>query len=191
MQNIMQTSHGLDQDMSRISSRETRAQNVSSSMRSITGHPKQNMKTSRVSIGYQRLEILQHCQAMDFVNFLTRDESWFFWNIPIMLYHGVWAASRDAVPETLMTKIDPEKCMISIIWSISGIHSLLALTKDVKYKFNSQYLCQYGIPDIQQRMCSSSHTQPLKRILLHLNNASTHNSRLSSEKMESAKAQRV
>jgi hypothetical protein len=69
------------------------------------------------------------------------------------LWHGVWAASRDKIPETPITKIDTEKCMISIIWSISGIHSLLALIKEMKY--NSQYFCQHVIPDIhiQQNIC--------------------------------------
>jgi hypothetical protein len=81
--------------------------------------------------------------------------------------------------------------MISIIWSISGIHSLLALTKDMKYI--SQCFCQHVIPDIhiQQNICSSSRSKTLKDILLHLDNAPAHNSRLSSEKLAFAKAQSV
>jgi hypothetical protein len=75
-------------------------------------HPEQNMKASRVDMSYQLLEILQHCQATDFVNFLTEDESWF---VLEYLHYGVWAASRDDVPETLVRKTDTEKSMISII----------------------------------------------------------------------------
>jgi hypothetical protein len=90
-----------------------------------------------------------------------------------------------------MTKIDSEKCMISIIWSISGIHSLLALTNGMEYKYNSQSFCQHVILDIQQSICSSIRRKPLKGILWHLDNAPAHNSRLSSDKIESAKAQRV
>jgi hypothetical protein len=37
-----------------------------------------NMKASRVVMPYELLEIFQHCQATDFVNLLTGDESWFF-----------------------------------------------------------------------------------------------------------------
>jgi hypothetical protein len=51
-------------------------------------------------------------------------------------------------------KKDSEKCMISIIWCISGIHRRPALTKGTKY--NSQYFCQRVILDIQQNICSSS-----------------------------------
>jgi hypothetical protein len=49
--------------------------------------------------------------------------------------------SRDEELETRMTKIDNEKSLISVIWSISGIHSLLALTK--RMKSNSEYFSQH------------------------------------------------
>jgi hypothetical protein len=58
-------------------------------------------------------------------------------------------------------------------------------------KYDSQSFCQYVIPDIQQAICSSSGRKTLKGILLHLDNAPRRNSQLSSEKIESAKAQRV
>jgi hypothetical protein len=97
------------------------------------------------------------------------------------LWYRVCAASRDEVPETSMRKIDSRKCMKSIIWSISGIHSLRALTEGMKYKYNSQYFCQHVIPDIhiQQNICSSGHRTTLNGILLYLDNAQAHNSRLS------------
>jgi histone-lysine N-methyltransferase SETMAR len=186
MQNIMQTSQGLERGMSQISSGETRAQKAPSSIGSTSAHP--NMKASRVAMSHQLLEILQHCQATSFVNFLTGDESWFFSE---HLHYGVWAAFRDAVSETSMTTMSAEKDMISIIWSISGIRSLLALTKGMKSKSNSQCFCQHVIPDIQQNICSSSRRKTSNHILLHLETASAHNSRLSSKKIESANAQRV
>jgi hypothetical protein len=55
-------------------------------------------------------------------------------------HYGVWAASKDDVPETLIAKIDNEKCMISILWSTSGIHRRLVWTKGMKY--NSPCFCQ-------------------------------------------------
>jgi hypothetical protein len=137
-------------------------------------------------MSHQFLEILPHCQTTDFVNFLTWDQPWLFLDYP---HFGIWAASRDEAPKTPMTKHDTENCMISIIWSISGIHSLLRLTKGMKY--NSQYFCQHVIPHIQQNICSSSRRKSLKDILLHLDKATAHNLRPSSEKIESAKAQRV
>jgi hypothetical protein len=81
--------------------------------------------------------------------------------------------------------------MISMIWFISGIYLLFALTKGMKCKRNSQGFWRHVIPDFQQNICSSSRRKPLKGILLHLDNATVHNSQFSSEKIESAKTQRV
>jgi hypothetical protein len=53
--------------------------------------------------------------------------------------------------------------MISIISSISGIHSRLALTKVMTY--NSQGFRQRVIPDVQQNICSSNRRETLKGIL--------------------------
>jgi hypothetical protein len=75
MQNIMKRSHGLEREMPQIFSGETRAQKVSSSMGFARFHAEQNMKGSRVAMSHQLLEILQHCQTTDFVNFLTGNES--------------------------------------------------------------------------------------------------------------------
>jgi hypothetical protein len=148
-----------------------------------------SMSASRVAISDQLLEILQHCQATDFVNFLTGPSRGFVWSIMIM----VWCLDRVQRWGTRNTndKSETEKCMISIIWSISGIPSLLALTKRIKY--NSSYFCQHVIPDlhIQQHICSPSRKIMLKNGLLHLGKAAGHNSRLSSEKIDSPKAQRV
>jgi transposase len=58
-------------------------------------------------------------------------------------------------------------------------------------KYNSQYFSQHVIPDIQQSVCSSSIRKPLKRMLLHLDNALARNSRRASEEIESPKAQRL
>jgi hypothetical protein len=88
-----------------------------------------------------------------------------------------------------MTTIDIEKCMIATIWPISGIPSLLVLTKGMKY--NSQCSGQDVIPVIQQNICLSGRRRTLKDILLRLDNARSRNLRLFSEKIESAKAQRA
>jgi hypothetical protein len=48
-----------------------------------------------------------------------------------------------------MATTDTEKWMISIIWSISAIHSLMPLSEALKYKDNSQYYCQPAIADSQ------------------------------------------
>jgi hypothetical protein len=148
--------------------------------------PEQNMKASRLAMSLQLLEILQHCQATDFVNFLTGDELWLFLEHP---HYVFWAASRDEVLETPMTRIGTEKCMISIIWFISRIRSPVALTKEMKR--NSQYFSRHLFPDIQQSFCSSSGRKRLKDMRFHLDNVLSPNSWLSSETIECANPQRA
>jgi hypothetical protein len=58
-------------------------------------------------------------------------------------------------------------------------------------KCNSQYFCQHVIPDIQQHICSSSRNKTLKDVLLHLDNARAHDSRLSPETIKFPKAKRA
>jgi hypothetical protein len=108
-------------------------------------------------------------------DFLDRERVVVLFGIFPLLY-GVSAASGYEVPESPMTKLYTEKCMISIIWSISAIQSLLELTNRMKY--NSQYFCHMVIPDIRQTISSSSRRKTLKIILLHLDNAQFHDSRL-------------
>jgi hypothetical protein len=60
----------------------------------------------------------------------------------------------------------------------------------MKSKYNSHYCYQHTLPGIQQNICSSSRRKTLNGILLHRDNEPALNSRLSSEKIESAKAQR-
>jgi hypothetical protein len=157
MQNIMQISQGLERGISQNSSWATRVQKALSSMDFTQAHS--NMKASAVIMLHQFLEILQHCHATNFWIFDRRRD-----RVLLECPHcDVWATSRDAIPETTMTKMNVEKGMISIIWSISGIQSLYALTKGMKCKYNSQYFCQLVIPDIQQYICSSSRRKNIER----------------------------
>jgi hypothetical protein len=67
-----------------------------------------------------------------FQGIFTGDDSWFF------LYYlcdSIWAASRDdELPQRIRQKIDTEKCLISILWSVNGIYSLLDVFKGRRYK---------------------------------------------------------
>jgi hypothetical protein len=76
-------SQGLEIDMSQDYSRETRAEKVSSLIGSMPAHSEENRKASRVAAPRQLLEMLQHCQARDFVNFLVGTSRGFFWSVPM------------------------------------------------------------------------------------------------------------
>jgi hypothetical protein len=109
---------------------------------------------------------------MDFEHIITGDESWFYlYN----LLDSASAESRDTLPERVRRKIDTEKCLISVLWSFSGIHHLIDMPPGMKY--NSSFFCDVVMPGLIQNMTSSSRRKTLKLFFIHLDNARPHNSK--------------
>jgi hypothetical protein len=77
--------------------------------------------------------------------------------------------SRDEVPERIKRKIDIRKCLISIIWSVNGVHSLLDVPKDIAY--NSTFFCDSVGSDFVESICTYSRRKTLKEIIVHLEDA--------------------
>jgi hypothetical protein len=90
-------------------------------------------ETERWVRSEELLQILEKCQQINFVTLLTGDESLSFLE---HLESRIWAASRDEISENVKTKLI-RKSMISIIWNITGIKSLIALPKGMKYNRQS------------------------------------------------------
>jgi hypothetical protein len=86
-------------------------------------------------------------------------------------------------------KIDAEKCMLSILWSITGIHSLIDVPKAITY--NSAFLCDIVVTDLVRDICSHSRRKSLKGIYIHLDNARPQNSKPAAECLSRTKANRV
>jgi hypothetical protein len=57
---------------------------------------------------------------------ITGNELWFFFYYPC---DSVWSASREEFPQCIKQENDTEESMVSIPWSINGIHSLLDVPK--------------------------------------------------------------
>jgi hypothetical protein len=65
-----------------------------------------------------------------FQQIVTGDESWFFFYYPC---DSGSAASRDELPQRIKQKINMENCLVSILWLVNGIHSLLDVPKGTTY----------------------------------------------------------
>jgi hypothetical protein len=123
---------------------------------------------------------------MDFEYMMTGDESWFYsYNTP----DAAWEASRDELPERIKRKIDPRKCLISVLWSVTEIHHLIDVRPGMKY--NSSFFCDVVMPGLIQNMTSSSRRKTLKLFFIHLDNARPHNSKQSQECIQASKAKRL
>jgi hypothetical protein len=82
-----------------------------------------------------------------------------------------------------------EKCLISVIWSVNGIHNLLDMPKEIPY--NSPFFCDVVVSDLVENDCAHSRRQVLKGVLVHLDSARPHNSKQSNECLTEFGARRV
>jgi hypothetical protein len=76
-------------------------------------------------------------KASGFQRIITGDEPWFFFDRP---NDSISAASRDELPQRTKQKIDTEKCLVSILWSVSRIHSFLDVPKGTTYNVQHSVL---------------------------------------------------
>jgi hypothetical protein len=92
-------------------------------------------------------------------------------------------------PKASSKKIDTEKCLISAVWSVNGIHSLLDVPKGTTY--NTTFFYDVVILDLLENVSAWSQTRTLKGIVMHFDNASPHNSKKSNECLTEFDARRV
>jgi hypothetical protein len=86
-------------------------------------------------------------------------------------------------------KIYIEKCLISVFWSVNGIHSLLDVPKGSTY--NTAFFCDQVVPSLVQGITSHGRRKPVQGFMIHFDNASPHNSRRSRECLGSYRATRL
>jgi hypothetical protein len=82
-----------------------------------------------------------------------------------------------------------QKCLISIIWSMSGIHSFLALPTGVPY--DAEFFRASVLPNIERNLCDGQHMKMLRGVYLHIDNALAHNTKRSRQEIARTKASRV
>jgi hypothetical protein len=85
--------------------------------------------------------------------------------------------------------IDAEKCLISILWFVNGIHSLVDIPKGESY--SSAFFCNVVVPNLVENICSGSRRRSLTGFYVHLDNERPHNSHQSNDRLQSTKAQRM
>jgi hypothetical protein len=146
----------------------------------------ENQVQCRITFSEELLQVLHHARETNFDNLLTGDESWFYYEYP---HDSAWAASRATLPTRTARKIGSKKCLISIIWSTSGIHSLLVLPAGVRY--DAEFFCASVLSDVEKNLCQGSRRKTLRGIYLHFDNAPAHNAKRSRQEIARTKATRV
>jgi hypothetical protein len=75
-------------------------------------------------------------------------------------HNSGWAASSDELPERMRQKIDGEKCLISILWGLNRIHSLIDIAKGIPY--NTALFCEQVVPSLVADITSPGRWKTLK-----------------------------
>jgi hypothetical protein len=75
---------------------------------------------------------------------------------------------------------------VSVIWSKSGIHSLVALPAQVRY--NTEFFCVSVLPDIEKNPCDGKRRKTFRGRYLHLNKVPAYNAMRSRQAIAPTKA---
>jgi hypothetical protein len=122
-------------------------------------------------------------KASDFQRIITGDGLWFFFRCP---GDSVLAASRGELPQSIKQKIDTEKCLVSIPWSVNEIPSLLNVFKGTTY--NTAFFTDAVMPSLIENVRSRTRRKMLKRWLIPMDNARHHNPGRAQRYIEASRA---
>jgi hypothetical protein len=87
------------------------------------------------------------------------------------------------------TENSDERYLGSIIWSTSGIRSLLALLAGMRY--DVEFFCASVLPGIERNLCDGKRRKTLRDVCPHLLNGPAHNAKRSRQEIARTKATRV
>jgi hypothetical protein len=116
-------------------------------------------RAERVSLSTDLLRILQENQKTDFASVMRDNESWFLFEYP---HQSIWVSFRDEVPEKIKRKNHIEKCLISLILLVNGMHSLVDVPKGITH--NTIFFYDVVFHDLLANVCAWSRRRTLKRI---------------------------
>jgi hypothetical protein len=102
-----------------------------------------NQKRESVSYSKLLLTVLIEQKVSGFQRIIAGDESWFF---RCYVCDSVSAASRDEVSQRIKQKIETEKCLVSIPWSVNAIPSLFDLPRGTTY--NTAFFTDAVMPSL-------------------------------------------
>jgi hypothetical protein len=97
------------------------------------------------------VRVLESAEKQNFRNSFTGDESWFF--SETFLASGL-LQSRDDLPSRPGQYIQTEKCLVSVKWYLSRLHSRLAVPKGEHS--SSPFFIDIVVSDLQAKLCSGT-----------------------------------
>lgn len=142
-------------------------------------------KKQRVEMCKQMLQILENNENEKY-EIVTGDEVWIYWrndNTSQWLHVG---EKRPLVPKVV---INSKKSMFSIFLSLYGFVVVKMLPNGEK--FNSDFMIHNVLPEIPAKIAVLHPKRSHKNILVHMDNAPSHNSKITSDEISKLKMKRI
>jgi hypothetical protein len=87
---------------------------------------------------------------------------------------SVWEASRNEPSRRIKEKTETEKCLVSMLWPVDGIHSFLDVSKETTY--NTAFFSDTIMPSLIENIQLWIRKKTLKGWLIHMDRARRYNS---------------
>jgi hypothetical protein len=125
-------------------------------------------------------------KASGFQQIITGDESWFFLDYP---RHSLGAASCHEFLQHIKQKTDMEKCLVSMLLSVSGVHSCCDVQKGTMY--SSALFTDAVMPGLIEDIRSRTLRKISEGWLIHMNNVCPNSSGRAQRYIEASRTKRV
>ena len=146
----------------------------------------EEQKLKRVDMSKSILKILEKAEKKNFINIMTGDESWFYFNYQSS---HMYAASRDEVPTSTQKKIDSEKIMLTMFFNGNSLLCIDFLPKGKKY--NQRYFIDNIIEEIIKNTNEDEDQLDLDQMMIHMDNCKVHKGNLVQQKLNNLKLKSI
>lgn len=126
-----------------------------------------HQKKVRVDLSSEMLNVLKNIRFLSSV--LTGDETFLYWKNP---RNSMWLQSDLSPPSRERKSIGAKKLMISVIWSSSGMKSIVMLPRG--QSFNKEFFMDTVLADLLETIKLARPVKKTSELILHIDNARPH-----------------
>ena len=127
----------------------------------------QTQKNQRVQLAMELLVTLQDTSQHKLI--YTQDETWLYWKNP---RKSMWLMHGAPRPKAEKKKIGAKKLMISVIWNVNGIASVVMVPRGET--FTKRFFSDVVMEDFSKNVVIPKTRDKKRKIKLHCDNAKTH-----------------
>ena len=138
-----------------------------------------DQKVKRIRLCQELYQVIIKSKKNSYRDLITGDESWFLYNYAPK---GAWTIDSETHPLFESQLICSEKMMITIVWGVWGIYIIDELPENTT--MDSNYFINNILIPLYEQKNNIWPNSGRRKIWLHIDNASVHNSNMTKEKIQ-------